>query len=159
MQRHSRQFWEEQLREYWDSGFTVSEYSELIGQPHMTVMRWIRKFHSEHKSSEIIESEQAESDRHADCPVRMIEIVPKQIEEDAEARSHVIAEFKADSKKVEAFRRIFETRGRLGEQETAILLLSRYEVHGQIASGVMKHIMAHTPSMMRLIYHLPELGT
>lgn len=72
--------------------------------------------------------------------------------------SGVIVDFKADSKKAEAFRRIFETRGRLGEQETATLLLSRYEVHGQIASGVMKHIKVHTPSMMRLIYHLPEHG-
>ena len=82
MQRHSREFWKEQLREYWGSGFTVSEYSELIGQPHMTVKRWIRKLRSEHESSEIIEPEQAEPDSHADCPVRMIEIVPKQIEED-----------------------------------------------------------------------------
>ena len=80
MQRHSREYWKEQLREYWGSGFTVSEYSELIGQPHMTVMRWIRKLRSEHESSEIIEPEQ-------ECPVRMIEVVPKQIEEDAEARS------------------------------------------------------------------------
>ena len=72
--------------------------------------------------------------------------------------SDVIAEFKADSKKTEAFRRIFETRGRLGEQETATLLISRYEVHGQIVSGVMKHIRVHTPSKMRLIYHLPEHG-
>ena len=46
----------------------------------MTVKRWIRKLRSEHESSEIIEPEQ-------ECPVRMIEIVPKQIEEDAEARS------------------------------------------------------------------------
>jgi len=37
MQRHSRGFWEEQLREYWDSGFTVSEYSELIGQSRWKV--------------------------------------------------------------------------------------------------------------------------
>ena len=72
--------------------------------------------------------------------------------------SDVIAEFKADSKKTEAFRRMFETRGRLGEQENVALLLSRYEVHGQIASGVLKHIRAHTPSKMRLIYHLPEHG-
>ena len=57
MQRHSREYWKEQLREYWGSGFTVSEYSELIGQPHMTVMRWIRKLRSEHESSEIIEPE------------------------------------------------------------------------------------------------------
>ena len=80
MQRHSREYWEEQLREYWDSGFTVSEYGELIGHPRLTVMRWIRKLRSEHESSEIIEPEQ-------ECPVRMIEVVPKQIEEDAEARS------------------------------------------------------------------------
>ena len=87
MQRHSREYWKEQLREYWGSGFTVSEYSELIGQPRLTVKRWIRKLRSEHESSEIIEPEQAESDKPSDCPVRMIEIVPKQIEEDAEARS------------------------------------------------------------------------
>ena len=72
--------------------------------------------------------------------------------------SEMIAEFRADPKKSEAFRRIFEIRGRLGEQENAALLLSRYEVHGQITSGVMKHIRAHTPSKMRLIYHLPEHG-
>ena len=80
MQRHSRHFWEEQLREYWGSGFTVSEYSELIGQSKWTVQDWIRKLKAEHESSEIIEPEQ-------ECPVRMIEVVPKQIEEDAEARS------------------------------------------------------------------------
>ena len=72
--------------------------------------------------------------------------------------SEMIAEFRADPKKAEAFRRIFEIRGRLGEQENAALLLSRYEVHGQIASGVMKQFKAHTPSKMRLIYHLPEHG-
>ena len=71
MQRHSREYWKEQLREYWGSGFTVSEYSELIGQPRLTVKRWIRKLRPDHETSEIIEPEQ-------ECPVRMIEIVPKQ---------------------------------------------------------------------------------
>lgn len=80
MQKHSREYWKEQLREYWGSGFTVSEYSELIGQPRLTVKRWIRKLRPEYESSEIIEQEQ-------ECPVRMIEIVPKQIEKVAEARS------------------------------------------------------------------------
>ena len=66
MQRHSREFWEAQLREYWGSGFTVSEYSELlIGQPRLTVKRWIRNLRPEHESSEIIEQEE-------ECPVRMI---------------------------------------------------------------------------------------
>lgn len=72
--------------------------------------------------------------------------------------SEVIAQFRADSEKTEVFRRIFETRGRLGEQETVTLLLSRYEVHSQVASSVMKHIRAHTHRKMRLIYHLPEHG-
>ena len=68
MQRHSRQFWEEQLREYWDSGFTVSEYSELIGQSKWTVQDWIRKLKAEHESSEIIEPEQAEPDKPCRLP-------------------------------------------------------------------------------------------
>ena len=72
--------------------------------------------------------------------------------------SDLIAEFRADSKKAEAFRQIFETRGRLGKQETATLLLSRYELRGQIAGGLMMHIRAHTPSKMRLVYHLPPHG-
>ena len=72
--------------------------------------------------------------------------------------SDVIAKFRADSKKVEAFRQLFEIRGRLGEQEASTLLLSRYEIRGQVAGNVMKHIKAHTPSKMRLIYHLPEHG-
>ncbi len=72
--------------------------------------------------------------------------------------SDVIAEFKADPKKAEAFRRLFETRGRLGEQENAALLLSRYETRGQTARGVMERFKAHTPGVMRFIYHLPAHG-
>ena len=72
--------------------------------------------------------------------------------------SEMIAEFRVDSKKADVFRRIIETRGKLGEQENATLLLSRYEARGQIVGGVMMHIKAHTPSKMRLIYHLPEHG-
>ena len=37
MQRLSRDFGEERLREFWESGFTVSEYSGLIGQSGWTV--------------------------------------------------------------------------------------------------------------------------
>ena len=58
MQRHSRGFWEEQLQEFFGNGLTVSEYSELIRQSQLTVMRWIRKLRPEHESSEIIEPEQ-----------------------------------------------------------------------------------------------------
>ena len=72
--------------------------------------------------------------------------------------SDVIADFKADPQKVEAFRRIFEIRGRLGEQENASLRLGRFESDGQIVDGIWKYICTLSPSKMRLIYHLPAHG-
>ena len=30
MERGSREYWEEQLSEYWDSGLTIQEYSDLV---------------------------------------------------------------------------------------------------------------------------------
>ena len=72
--------------------------------------------------------------------------------------SNVIEAFQADMKKAEDFRKIFEARGKLGEQDITTLLLSRYEIRGQIANGILKHIKAHSPSIMRLVYHLPEHG-
>ena len=70
----------------------------------------------------------------------------------------VIAEFRADSKKSEAFRRLFEIRGRLREQENASLRLGRFESQGQIVEGVLKYIRTLSPSKMRHIYHLPNHG-
>ena len=72
--------------------------------------------------------------------------------------SDVIAEFKADMKRAEAFRHIFEFQSRLGEQKGEALLLSRYEARGQIVGGVMKRIKAHPPNKIRLMYHLPDHG-
>ena len=34
MARETRQYWDEQLAEYWDSGFTIQEYSELKDLPY-----------------------------------------------------------------------------------------------------------------------------
>ena len=42
MERGSREYWEEQLSEYWDSGLTIQEYSDLKDLPYETVRRWIR---------------------------------------------------------------------------------------------------------------------
>ena len=72
--------------------------------------------------------------------------------------SEVIAEFKADSNKVEDFRQVFEIRAKLGEQANAALLLTRYVIRGQVAGKVLIHIKTHTPNTMRFIYHLPERG-
>ena len=34
MGREGRDYWEEQLSEYWDSGLTIQEYSELKELPY-----------------------------------------------------------------------------------------------------------------------------
>ena len=42
MGREGRDYWETQLSEYWDSGLTIQEYSELKELPYESVRRWIR---------------------------------------------------------------------------------------------------------------------
>ena len=41
-ERRSREYWEQELSEYWDSGLTVQEYSELKELPYESTRRWIR---------------------------------------------------------------------------------------------------------------------
>ena len=40
--REGRDYWEAQLSEYWDSGLTIQEYSELKELPYESTRRWIR---------------------------------------------------------------------------------------------------------------------
>ena len=42
MRREERDYWEAQLSEYWDSGLTIQEYSELRELPYESTRRWIR---------------------------------------------------------------------------------------------------------------------
>lgn len=40
-ERRGRDYWEEQLSEYWDSGLTIQEYSELKympSEPHLEIL-------------------------------------------------------------------------------------------------------------------------
>ena len=46
-ERRSREYWEQELSEYWDSGLTVQEYSELKELPYESVRRWIRQLKQE----------------------------------------------------------------------------------------------------------------
>ena len=48
MARELRQYWEEHLSEYWESGLTVQEYSELKELPYESVRRWIRTLKKDH---------------------------------------------------------------------------------------------------------------
>ena len=40
-ERRSRDYWREQLSEYWDGGLTIQEYCELKDLPYESVRRWI----------------------------------------------------------------------------------------------------------------------
>ena len=40
MGREGRDYWEAQLSEYWDSGLTIQEYSELKELPYESTRRW-----------------------------------------------------------------------------------------------------------------------
>ena len=42
MGREGRDYWEAQLSEYWESGLTIQEYSELKELSYESVRRWIR---------------------------------------------------------------------------------------------------------------------
>ena len=40
-ERRGRDYWREQLSEYWDGGLTIQEYCELKDLPYENVRRWI----------------------------------------------------------------------------------------------------------------------
>lgn len=69
-----------------------------------------------------------------------------------------IRKFEANPAKAADFRAIFEMRGRLGEPKTVALLLSRFEVMGQVAGSMREKIRTLTPERIRLIYRLPKRG-
>ena len=49
MRREERDYWEAQLSEYWDSGLTIQEYSELRELPYESTRRWIRVLEKAHQ--------------------------------------------------------------------------------------------------------------
>lgn len=65
MGREGRDYWVEQLAEYWESGLTIQEYSELKELPYESVRRWIRVLQKERRA----EAKESES-------LELIEAVP-----------------------------------------------------------------------------------
>ena len=59
MGREGREYWQEQLSEYWESGLTIQEYSELKELRYESVRRWIRVLQKERRT-EARESESLE---------------------------------------------------------------------------------------------------
>jgi len=68
----------------------------------------------------------------------------------------VIERFDANPERAEAFRKIFELRGELGEQDFVSLSLGRYEVRSNVFCGLLKRFRALNQSAIRSIYHLPK---
>jgi len=46
----TRRYWEEELSEYWGSGFSIPEYCELKNLPRESSRRWIRIFEKEREN-------------------------------------------------------------------------------------------------------------
>lgn len=59
MGREGRDYWVAQLAEYWESGLTIQDYSELNDLPYESVRRWIRVLQKERRA-EARESESLE---------------------------------------------------------------------------------------------------
>ena len=65
----ARQYWEEQLAEYWGSGFSIPEYCELKELSYESARRWVRIFEKERgavsgqSEEEVIELVEVKSSR------------------------------------------------------------------------------------------------
>lgn len=55
MERKTRQYWAEQLSEYWGSGFSVREYCELKDLRFEAARWWVRLFKKEREPAPVLE--------------------------------------------------------------------------------------------------------
>ena len=51
-ERRSRDYWREQLSEYWDGGLTIQEYCELKDLQYESTRRWISQLKKEREHGE-----------------------------------------------------------------------------------------------------------
>ena len=79
MGREGRDYWEEQLSEYWDSGLTIQEYSELKELPYESTRRWIRVLQkarqddaSDPESLELVEVKPLQTDARNGSGIRLL---------------------------------------------------------------------------------------
>ncbi len=79
MGREGRDYWEEQLSEYWDSGLTIQEYSELKELPYESTRRWIRVLEkarqddvSDPESLELVEIKPLQTNANDNSGIRLL---------------------------------------------------------------------------------------
>ena len=70
MGREERDYWEAKLSEYWDSGLTIQEYSELKELPYESTRRWIRVLRS--ASLELVEVKSLQTDARNGSGIRLL---------------------------------------------------------------------------------------
>ena len=74
-----RDYWVEQLSEYWDSGLTIQEYSDLKELPYESVRRWIRVLQKarqadtgESESLELVEIKPLQTNANDNSGIRLL---------------------------------------------------------------------------------------
>ena len=79
MGREGRDYWEEQLSEYWESGLTIQEYSELKELPYESTRRWIRALEKARQdgvigsaSLELVEVKSLQTDARNGSGIRLL---------------------------------------------------------------------------------------
>ena len=79
MGREGRDYWEAQLSEYWDSGLTIQEYSELKELPYESTRRWIRALEKARQdgvigsaSLELVEVKSLQTDARNGSGIRLL---------------------------------------------------------------------------------------
>ena len=79
MGREGRDYWEAQLSEYWDSGLTIQEYSELKELSYESTRRWIRVLQkarqddaSDPESLELVEVKPLQTDARNGSGIRLL---------------------------------------------------------------------------------------
>ena len=79
MGREGRDYWVEQLSEYWDSGLTIQEYSDLKELPYESVRRWIRVLQKarqadtgESESLELVEIKPLQTNANDNSGIRLL---------------------------------------------------------------------------------------
>lgn len=79
MGREGRDYWEAQLSEYWDSGLTIQEYSELKELPYESTRRWIRVLEkarqddvSDPESLELVEIKPLQTNANDNSGIRLL---------------------------------------------------------------------------------------
>lgn len=66
---NARQYWKEQLAEYWGNGFSIAEYCELKELSYESARRWIRIFDKERDGASGAEED----------AIELIEVKPPQM--------------------------------------------------------------------------------